>query len=75
MMTSMNWTPTHFPAAMRSLSPSTRAKAIELANLMMAHGNMNRQEAIQASITEARRQARAAFPDTQNASVYTFPQA
>ncbi|HEY0111389.1 MAG TPA: hypothetical protein VGB67_17245 [Fibrella sp.] len=60
---------------MRSLSPSTRAKAIELANHMMAHGNMNRQEAIQASIIEARRQARAAFPDAQNPSAYTFPQA
>ncbi|MEZ0540363.1 hypothetical protein [Fibrella arboris] len=75
MMTSMNWTPTHFPAAMRSLSPSTRAKAIELANLLMARGDMDRQEAIQASILEARRQARAMYPDTQNSSVYTFPQA
>lgn len=75
MMTFMNWTPTHFPAAMRSLSPSTREKAIELANLMMARGDVDRQEAIQASIIEARRQARAAYPDTQSTSVYTFPQA
>jgi len=71
----MNWTPTHFPAAMRSLSPSTRAKAIELANMMMSRGDMDRQEAIQASIIEARRQARAAFPDTQSQSIYTYPQA
>ncbi len=74
-MTIMNWTPTHFPAAMRSLSPSTRAKAIELANLMMARGDMDRQQAIQASITEARRQARAAYPDAQSPSAYNFPQA
>lgn len=75
MMTSMNWTPTHFPAAMRSLNPSTRAKAIELANLLMARGDIDRQEAIQTSIVEARRQARATFPDGQSQSVYTFPQA
>lgn len=75
MTTSMNWTPTHFPAAMRSLSPSTRAKAIELANLMMANGGVDRQEAIQASIIEARRQARASYPDTQTQSAYNFPQA
>ena len=75
MTTSMNWTPTHFPAAMRSLSPSIRAKAIDLANMMMANGNVNRQEAIQFSIDEARRQARASFPDTQHQSVFTFPKA
>ncbi|CCH01014.1 hypothetical protein FAES_3005 [Fibrella aestuarina BUZ 2] len=55
----MNWTPTHFPAPMRSLSPSTRAKAIEIANALMARENMDRQEAIQLSIIEARRQAKA----------------
>lgn len=75
MTTYMNWTPTHFPAAMRSLNPSTRAKAIELANFMMANGNVGLQEAIQFSITEARRQARASYPDTQNQLTYTFPTA
>ncbi|MEZ0607136.1 hypothetical protein ACAW74_01415 [Fibrella sp. WM1] len=44
---------------MRSLSPSTRAKAIEIANALMARENMDRQEAIQLSIIEARRQAKA----------------
>lgn len=54
----MMWTDTHFPAAMRSLSPSTRQKAIELANRLMAQGELTRQEAIIASIAEARRLAR-----------------
>ncbi len=60
---------------MRSLNPSTRAKAIELANLMMARGDMDRQEVVQASIREARRQARASFPDAANTANYSFPQA
>jgi uncharacterized protein YdaT len=58
MMTSMNWTPTHFPAPMRSLNPSTRAKAIEIANALMARGEMDRQQAIELSIIEARRMAK-----------------
>lgn len=74
-MISMNWTPTHFPAAMRSLSPSTREKAIELANSMMAYGNMSRHEAIQASIQEARRLARDSRQDSTGTTVYAFPQA
>ena len=63
LMPSMTtWTPTHFPAAMRSLNPSTRAKAIELANQLIARGDVNRQEAVQISISEARRMARASYP-------------
>jgi hypothetical protein len=63
MMTSMNWTPTHFPAPMRSLNPSTRAKAIEIANALMAQNGMDRQRAIELSIIEARRQAKVGRPE------------
>ncbi|RIV26774.1 hypothetical protein DYU11_00165 [Fibrisoma montanum] len=52
------WTTTHFPAAMRSLSPSTRAKAIEIANLLMEQGQLGKNEVIATSIYEARRWAR-----------------
>jgi uncharacterized protein YdaT len=52
------WTPTHFPAAMRSLTPSTRAKAIELANDMLAKGDQDQHQVIVSSINEARSLAR-----------------
>lgn len=52
------WTPTHFPAAMRSLNPSTRAKAIEIANQLLEQGQLDKQRAITISIIEARRLAR-----------------
>lgn len=73
----MNWTPTRFPASMRSLSPSVRAKAIEIANTLMAHGHVNQQEAIQISIIEARREAKAQLtPDVSLASSsYSLQQA
>ena len=74
-MIAMNWTPTHFPAAMRSLNPTTRAKAIELANLLMARGDMTRQDAIQFSIQEARRQARTNYPEQGGSASFLFPQA
>lgn len=66
----MMWTDTHFPAAMRSLSPSTRQKAIELANRLMAQGEMTRQEAIIASIAEARRLARQSILHTDTNALY-----
>ncbi|MCY7356278.1 MAG: hypothetical protein LH609_02185 [Rudanella sp.] len=54
----MNWNETHFPAAMRSLSHSTRQKAIEIANRLVAQGELTKQEAVMMSIAEARRIAR-----------------
>ncbi|MCY7356049.1 MAG: DUF2188 domain-containing protein, partial [Rudanella sp.] len=50
----MNWNETHFPAAMRSLSHSTRQKAIEIANRLVAQGELTKQEAVMMSIAEAR---------------------
>ena len=52
------WNSTHFPAAMRSLTVSTRARAIDIANELMKQGTISRDEAIAISIAEARRQAR-----------------
>lgn len=52
------WSTIHFPAAMRSLNPSTRAKAIEIANQLTEAGNMDRQGIVMMSIDEARQWAR-----------------
>ncbi|QIP16674.1 hypothetical protein G8759_30545 [Spirosoma aureum] len=52
------WTPTHFPAAMRSLNPSTRAKAIEIANRLLEQGALDKQRIVALSVDEARRLAR-----------------
>lgn len=52
------WSTTHFPAAMRSLNPSTRAKAIEIANQMIEQGHFDKQYIVPTSIDEARRWAR-----------------
>ena len=52
------WSITHFPAAMRSLNPSTRAKAIEIANQLMEQGKLDKQRVVLMSIDEARRLAR-----------------
>lgn len=54
----MMWTPTHFPAAMRSLNPSTRAKAIEIANQLLEQSALNKQQVVALSVDEARRWAR-----------------
>ncbi len=54
----MMWTPTHFPAAMRSLNPSTRAKAIEIANHLLEQGAMDKQRIVAHSVSEARQWAR-----------------
>jgi uncharacterized protein YdaT len=58
MNTKTMWNSTHFPAAMRSLTSSTRARAIDIANELMKEGTLSRDEAISISIAEARRQAR-----------------
>ena len=52
------WSITHFPAAMRSLNPSTRAKAIEIANQLTEQGQLDKQRIVMMSIDEARRWAR-----------------
>ena len=52
------WSTTHFPAAMRSLNPSTRAKAIEIANQLTEMGKLDKQRIIMVSIDEARQWAR-----------------
>lgn len=54
------WSTTHFPAAMRSLNPSTRAKAIEIANHLLEQGQLGNQQIVTMSIEEARRWARSA---------------
>ena len=43
---------------MRSLNPSTRAKAIEIANQLMVSGKMDKQRIVTVSIDEARQWAR-----------------
>ncbi len=65
-MTSM-WTLTHFPAAMRSLDPTTRAKAIEIANDLITKDGLERQKAIMLSIHEARSLARRTATDSVTA--------
>ena len=52
------WTSSHFPAAMRSLNHSTRAKAIEIANQLMEQGQLDQQNIVAVSVDEARRWAR-----------------
>lgn len=58
MTNTMMWTPTHFPAAMRSLNPSTRAKAIEIANRLLEQGMQDKQQVVALSVDEARQWAR-----------------
>lgn len=57
----MIWNQTHFPAAMRSLTPSVRAKAIEIANSLLEQGVPDQKEAISTSIHEARSWSRQRF--------------
>ena len=52
------WSITHFPSAMRSLNPSTRAKAIEIANQLLEQGRLDKQHVVTVSVSEARRWAR-----------------
>ena len=60
----MIWSVTHFPSAMRSLNPTTRAKAIEIANELFANGYVDKQQVITLSIDEARTWARRLATDT-----------
>lgn len=48
------WSPTHFPSAMRSLNSSTRVRAIEIANELLASGRTDKQQVVVASIDQAR---------------------
>ena len=48
------WSTTHFPSAMRSLNPTTRAKAIEIANDLLASGYTDKQQVVLTSIDQAR---------------------
>ncbi|GAB2580617.1 DUF2188 domain-containing protein [Spirosoma areae] len=57
------WSTNHFPAAMRSLSPSIRAKAIEIANQLMEQGQLDTQHVTAISVDEARRWARCSHAD------------
>lgn len=69
----MMWSDTHFPAAMRSLNPTTRAKAIEIANRLLAQGEMTKQQAITISIAEARRIARMHYTGNDSPTLYSSP--
>ncbi len=62
----MMWTATHFPAAMRSLNPGTRAKAIEIANQLLEQGQLDKQQVILTSVSEARRLARRLHSDNDS---------
>ena len=59
------WSITHFPAAMRSLNPTTRAKAIEIANQLLEQGQLDKQRVIMMSVDEARRWARCESADRE----------
>ncbi|MRS62487.1 hypothetical protein GJJ30_14390 [Larkinella terrae] len=65
----MVWNQTHFPAAMRSLPPSVREKAIEIANSLLASESSDKQKVISTSITEARVWARQRFIESRNTAV------
>lgn len=70
------WTITRFPSAMRSLNPSTRAKAIEIANGLLAVGHTDKQQVVTASIDQARTWMRRSAADaTSNVplTVYCAP--
>lgn len=60
---------------MRSLSPSIRAKAIEIANTLMIRDKLGRQEAIQVSIMEARRLAKTSNAPVSLSTEFVVPQA
>ncbi|SFD87504.1 hypothetical protein SAMN05216167_10825 [Spirosoma endophyticum] len=59
------WSITHFPSAMRSLNPSVRAKAIEIANQLLEQGKLDKQSVVMHSVDEARRWARCERSDQQ----------
>jgi uncharacterized protein YdaT len=61
----MVWNQTHFPAAMRSLPPSVRAKAIEIANSLLEQEVPDPKEVISISILEARAWSRQRFMESR----------
>jgi uncharacterized protein YdaT len=52
----MPWTPDYYPAAMKHLPPATRAKAIAIANALLAEGYPEGQ-AIRIAIAQAKQWA------------------
>ena len=64
------WTANHFPAAMRSLTPSVRAKAIEIANALLMQDGFNKQEIITISVSEARVWSRRQSLEMQGLNVH-----
>ncbi|AKD56664.1 DUF2188 domain-containing protein [Spirosoma radiotolerans] len=68
------WSTSHFPAAMRSLNPTTRAKAIEIANNLLEQGQFDNHRVVAMSIDEARRWARLSRTESgwAGANVGTF---
>ena len=54
----MPWSPERFPAAMLHLTPPVRAKAIEIANALLADG-YEEGRAIRIAIAQAKRWAQA----------------
>jgi len=67
------WTTSHFPAAMRSLNVSTRAKAIEIANQLLEQGQLDQQRIVVKSVDEARRWARCGRADNDVLANQTRP--
>ncbi len=57
----MPWTLTRYPASMSHLSPSVRAKAIEIANALLEAGK-DEGKAIRIAIAQARRWAQRRVP-------------
>jgi uncharacterized protein YdaT len=74
-MTTRMWTPTHFPAAMRSLNPSTREKAIEIANQLLEQGQLDKQLVIATSVEQARQWARNLSAEHGRSAVVARPYA
>lgn len=66
------WTTMHFPAAMRSLNTSTRAKAIEIANGLLEKGQMDKAKLITYSVEQARRWARRSPVDVTPVTAHPF---
>jgi uncharacterized protein YdaT len=60
-MRTMPWTASHYPVSMRHLPPQVRAKAIAIANAMLAEGYEEGQ-AIRMAIAAAKRWAASAVP-------------
>ncbi|MFD2572935.1 hypothetical protein ACFSUS_19995 [Spirosoma soli] len=75
MMTTSMWTTSHFPAAMRSLNPSTRAKAIEIANQLLEQGQLDKQRVIAISVDQARRWARSLSAEPERVPINLRPYA